>query len=141
MALKIDLPNLAEFVKGFEGFSPRAFWDHKQYSYGYGNKAPSATATISKIDAHELLTVRLAKDSNVIVKALKVPANSNVISALTSFAFNTGLGTALAMVADLNAGKTLQAVANRMKLYKYSSGVINNGLITRRTSETKKLLS
>ena len=132
---------IADFVKPLESFSPRAFWDHKQYSYGYGNKAPTATASISKIDALELLNVRLAKDSQSIIKALKTPQTHNVIIALTSFGFNTGLGTALAMVADLNNGKTLQEVANRMKLYKYASGVVNSGLINRRIIETKKLLS
>lgn len=141
MALNIDITSLAEFVKILESFSPRAFWDHKQYTYGYGNKAPTATATITKADAAELLTVRLAKDSASITKALKVPVSNNVIFALTSFGFNAGLGTALAMVADLNNGKTLQQIADRMKLYKYASGVLNQGLINRRIIETKKLLS
>lgn len=141
MALNVNIPLLADFVKPFEGFSPRAFWDHKQYTYGYGNKAPTATASITKIDAEELLRVRLANDCKSITNSIKVPVTTNVIFALTSFAFNTGLGTALAMVADLNAGKTLEAVGNRMKLYHYASGKINNGLITRRAAEVKKLLS
>lgn len=141
MALGTGLAQISDFVKPLESYSPRAFWDHKQYSYGYGNKAPTATATISKIDASELLNARLAKDSASIIKALKVPQSLNVIIALTSFGFNTGLGTALAMVADINNGKSLVAVSDRMKLYKYASGVIDRGLINRRNIEIKKLLS
>lgn len=137
----VDFKEISSYIIGFESFTPKAFWDHKQYTYGYGTKSPTPTATITKEDAFLALTTRIKTDTTALQALAKKPLTSPVLKALTSFAFNCGLGAARAMVSDINNGKTLHQVGERMKLYRIASGKVNNGLIARRSAEVKTLLS
>ena len=128
-----------DLIISFEGFSAKAFWDYKQYTYGYGTKAPGKDATITRANAR----VELEKDVKVrlykIVSAIKRPVSDNCIAALTSFAYN--LGNATVLINDINDGETMQTVANRMKRYINAGGVPSPGLIARRAKETTFLLA
>jgi len=53
---------LIERIKKEEGFTEVAKWDRKQYSYGYGTKAPGPGTTITKEDAEMELIKHLIND-------------------------------------------------------------------------------
>jgi lysozyme len=77
-------------ITSFEGFFPVAYWDVNRWSIGYGTASKEGD-TISKEDA---LTAAL-EHIRPIIKYIqhKVPdAAIHEIAALTSFAYNVGLG-------------------------------------------------
>jgi lysozyme len=51
----MNIQRIIDRIKDEEGFRPVAYWDRKQWTYGYGCKAPGEGATISEPDAEELL--------------------------------------------------------------------------------------
>ena len=54
----MDLERIVAQLMADEGFSPVAFWDNDQYSYGFGCKAPGPSAVISYKEAVSLLEER-----------------------------------------------------------------------------------
>ena len=55
----MDNDRLLQQLKDDEGFQPVAKWDNKQFSYGYGCKAPCDGATISEPAAAVLLEAHM----------------------------------------------------------------------------------
>lgn len=55
----MDVNRLFEQLKKDEDFTPVARWDVKQWSYGYGCRAPGKGARITEPDAARLLKVRM----------------------------------------------------------------------------------
>lgn len=55
----MDKNRLMTTLKQDEGFRAKAYWDLKQFSFGYGCKAPGEGATISKEAASVLLEAHL----------------------------------------------------------------------------------
>ena len=53
---------IIDVIKDFEGFRSKAYWDKSQWTYGYGSRAPSSGATISKAEAERLL-VKVLKEN------------------------------------------------------------------------------
>lgn len=51
--------NVLERLKKDEGFSPKAKWDVKQFSYGYGCRAPGKDAVITEEEATRLLQIHI----------------------------------------------------------------------------------
>ena len=51
----MNIERIIERVKQEEGFRPVAYWDRKQWTYGYGCKAPGEGATITEPEAVKLL--------------------------------------------------------------------------------------
>ena len=51
----MNIERIIERVKQEEGFRPVAYWDRKQWTYGYGCKAPGEGATITEPEAEKLL--------------------------------------------------------------------------------------
>jgi len=51
----VNIERIIERVKQEEGFRPVAYWDRKQWTYGYGCKAPGEGATITEPEAEKLL--------------------------------------------------------------------------------------
>ena len=47
----MNLDTIVEQLKKDEGFSPISFWDFKQWTWGYGTKAPGPDFKITKEDA------------------------------------------------------------------------------------------
>jgi len=47
----LNLDVIVEQLKKDEGFSPISFWDFKQWTWGYGTKAPGVDFKITKEDA------------------------------------------------------------------------------------------
>jgi GH24 family phage-related lysozyme (muramidase) len=51
----MNIERIIERVKTEEGFRAEAYWDRKQWTYGYGCKAPGPGATITEPEAEKLL--------------------------------------------------------------------------------------
>ena len=133
--------NAAALIAGFEGFSPRSFWDFKQWTWGYGTQAPGANATINKAAALTALNSRIEKDTALIKARLTRAVSPNAFASLLSFNYNLGFGNTSKLIDDLNAGKSLVDVAIRMKSFNKAGGVVNDSLVKRREKEAQLLLS
>ncbi|BCS54791.1 hypothetical protein [Geobacter sp. SVR] len=55
----MDQTRLLDTLKQDEGFSSKSYWDKKQWTYGYGCKAPGEGATITREAAKPLLEEHL----------------------------------------------------------------------------------
>lgn len=57
----IDQDRLLQQLKDDEGFISKAKWDNKQWSYGYGCRAPGEGATITEPEAAKLLEIHMGE--------------------------------------------------------------------------------
>jgi len=51
----MNIERIIERIKEEEGFRPKAYWDRKQWTYGYGCKAPCEGAVFTQPEAEKLL--------------------------------------------------------------------------------------
>ena len=135
-----------DLVKQFEGeFQPKAFWDNKQYSIGFGtvaNKGKGQTMTLAQ--AEKELAKELtghAKKVDSYDKTYNWTPNER--AALISFTFNLGDGGLDKLT---NKGKrTKQEIAEKILLYNKETvkgkKQFSKGLDNRRKAERKKFLT
>lgn len=136
---------LIKFLPIWEGFSSKPYWDHKQWSWGYGtacgfdpNQKPTGTITRAKAMADTL--AHLAKDYAYLSKLLRVNLNAKQWAALLSFSYNAGPGNADNLIANINAGD-LKALEVQFKSYRMASKKVNQTLVARRAAEWKLWIS
>ena len=55
----MDIERIVQQIKQDEGFSPKAYFDNDQFTYGYGTRAPHKDATITKVQAEVVLRARI----------------------------------------------------------------------------------
>jgi GH24 family phage-related lysozyme (muramidase) len=82
-------------LKQDEGFSPLAFWDKKQWTYGYGCRAPGECARISEADASPVLEKHVdaaIADFDRIFKGHEQKFNDVRAAAFVNLIFNMGAG-------------------------------------------------
>jgi len=124
---KVDSSEISEdlvnFIKSKEGFTPKAKWDYKQWSVGYGTKREEVAKS----------------QKSVIDHALKHGYNwdQKKIDALTSFAYN--LGPAALSQLTANGTRSDEEIAKKLleynKVRKGTELVEERGLTARRTQE------
>ena len=94
--VSINKQRLLDQLKKDEGFSPKAFWDIKQYTYGYGCKAPGKDATISEPQAAKVLAKRMEQSVQEFYQmfpgALQDKFNDVRAEAFINMLFNMGMG-------------------------------------------------
>ena len=91
---RMNINRLIEQIKKDEGFSPVAFWDRKQWTYGYGCKAPRKGATITEHEAEELLWDEIEeaiKDFETLYYDCRDHINDVRAEALINMTFNMGI--------------------------------------------------
>ena len=92
----IDKERLLNQLKKDEGFSPKAFWDIKQYTYGYGCLAPGKNAEISEKAASAFLATRAEQSIKEFYQmfpgALQDKFNAVRAEAVINMLFNMGMG-------------------------------------------------
>jgi len=129
--------SLVDLIKGFEGFSPKAYPDYAQYSNGYGTKAKFPTEEITEEEAERRLMDEIAKFSGIVERFNSVHKkynwNSNQKNALTSFIYNLGPG-ALDQVTD-NGKRDNDQIADAMLQYNKAGGRVLSMLTRRRRVE------
>lgn len=133
-----------ELVKGFEGFSPKAYLcpaGVPTIGYGHtGNVRP--TDTITQPEAEALLKKDLEKFEAGVKKAVKVPLNENQLAALVSFAYNVGLGAFnnSTLLKQLNEGH-YDLAADQLLRWTKAAGKELKGLVRRRAAERAVFLT
>lgn len=88
---------LLEQLKHDEGFQPVAAWDNKQFSYGYGCKAPGVGAKITEPEACKLLVQHMEQaiaDFGKVFKGHEAKFNDVRAEAFVNLVFNMGPGAA-----------------------------------------------
>lgn len=124
-------------IRQFEGFAPKAKWDYKQNSGGYGSKAePGEVFTPEKAEA------RMRQEADPIAARIR-QLNPNVtpsqVAALTSFGYNLGAGDIEKLAPDIQAGNW-NSVASKMQQYVKAGGEVLPALVDRRKQEAALLL-
>jgi GH24 family phage-related lysozyme (muramidase) len=125
-----------DFVKEQESFVPKAKWDYKQYTNGYGTKALSADELIDKPTAETRLRTELAA-SVAAMKKFIPNAPIGVQQGMVDAIFNLGtewehntLGTLL------QQGKYEEAKSHLMQyVHAGNPPVVLDALVKRRTAE------
>jgi lysozyme len=125
---------LVNFVKIVEGFSPKAVWDYKQYSIGYGTKANAATDTITEAAAEAALTIEINK-AEQLVEAFAPNAPKGVKQALTDLTYNAGAGWETGSLGAAVKAQKWDTVKADILLYNHAGGQVLAGLTARRTAE------
>jgi GH24 family phage-related lysozyme (muramidase) len=127
--------NLVNFVKEKEGFSPRAFWDHKQWSIGYGTKSTEGEVITEREADKRLREVLQKSQDSVLAHARKnnYDFNQNQVDALTSFVYNLGPGILNQLTAK--GSRSIEEIAAKIPEYNKASGKIEPGLQKRRAEE------
>lgn len=118
-------------ITGFEGFTPKATWDYKQWSNGYGTRARFPGEVISQAEAKQRYQQEL-EAANRQVKSLGVALDPGKEAALTDLTYNSGskwmnsgLGQAV-KAGDWNTAK------QRFLQYNKAGGRTLPGLVKRR---------
>lgn len=133
------MTNHVDLIARFEGFSSQAFWDHKQWSIGYGSYAGSTDRTrrppidnISQAQGRQMLNEQLRPfERHVDSYNGRYNWTPNERAALISFAYNIGSIDQL----TANGTRSKAEIAEAMLLYNKASGQTLPGLVTRRQSE------
>ena len=129
--------SLLNMIKAKEGFSAKAFWDHKQWTNGYGTQAKDGSEVITKEEAEKRLAADVEKRKAYVLTFGKKNGyqwGEQQVDALTSFIYNLGYG-ALDQVTG-KGKRSNEEIAKAMLQYNKASGQVNAGLAKRRGEET-----
>jgi lysozyme len=138
------------FIGGFEGFTPVAKWDVKQYSVGYGsgfnfdqNRAVQKGDVVNEATAKRWLLLEAQKDVDKVKQLVKVPITDNQLIALASFCYNLGPGALASsnLLKLLNKGADKNLVAAEFEKWRLVDGKPSNPILQRRLKEKKLFLS
>lgn len=127
-------------VKFFEGFKPNKYLccaGVGTIGYGCTDKSIVNIGTLSKTRATQILEGELVKIRQAVSEEVKVPLTENQLNALTSFAFNCGMGNLKRLVNGedrLNSGN-YKSVALVLPQYRLAGGKVREGLVKRRAWE------
>jgi len=126
---------LVAFIKKEEGFRPKAYWDYKQYSIGYGTKATSAVEVITEPEALARLTVEIDKAWKLAEQVIPAGSPIGIQQALTDLTYNAGPGWEHeSLGAAVKAAKWDTVKADILQ-YNHAGGAVNAGLTARREAE------
>ena len=128
-------PHYMDRIKKFEGFTARPKWDAKQYSWGYGTRAPGPTGSITPEQADADFGREIG-EAHGIVHSFAPNAPEHVKAALTSLTYNSGGGWTKGAIGQAIARGDYAGAAGLMPHYKVTSaGKFLPGLATRRAEE------
>ena len=121
-------------IKRLEGFTPKAAWDYKQHSNGYGTRARFPGEVIDKAEAERRLDDEVAKAAAIVDK-FKPDLDPGTRAALISLTFNAGGSwTNAGLGAAIEAGD-LPKARELLKQYNKAGGETLPGLVSRRNRE------
>lgn len=132
--LSLPIPQkYIDAVKGLEGFTPKAKWDYKQHTNGFGTRA-RAGEEIDEETANVRLHDELGKAAKI-VDDFAPGLPSGVRAALTSLTFNAGdKWTRMGLGAAVRDGD-LEEAGRRFNQYVKAGGETLPGLVNRRAKE------
>ena len=131
--------NTADLIAQYEGFSAEPYWDHSQWSIGYGSYAGSRDRNsrpnirVTQAQGRDMLQQQMPRYEATVDKYDSTynwtPAERQ---ALTSFAYNVG---SIDQLTD-NGRRSRAEIAAAMPLYNKASQQVVPGLVRRRAAET-----
>jgi lysozyme len=127
-------------TKKFEGLNLNSYQDQVGvWTIGYGHTGPTIHGglTITQDQADQLLQSDVASSVACVNRAVTSAINQNQFDALVDFVFNLGCGALLSstLLRDINAGN-FAAAAQQFLLWDHARGVVIQGLLRRRQSES-----
>ncbi len=125
---------LVNFIKKAEGFQPKAYWDFKQYSIGYGTKATSATEVIDQAEGERRLRLEIA-NADALVKNFAPGLPKGIHQALLDLTYNAGPGWEHASLGAAVKAEKWDTVKADILQYNHAGGQVNAGLTARREAE------
>lgn len=137
-----------EFIKKEEGFIPKAYWDYKQYSIGYGSGKYENGNSVKEGDVvtEDKATAMLESWINKVVdisikKYVVVSLSQNRYDSLCSFIYNVGNSAfeTSTLLKLLNQNKILEA-ADEFDRWIYAGGKTLDSLVKRRRKEKELFL-
>jgi len=141
----------AKIIAKFEGLRLRAYKDSGGiWTIGYGTTINPETGlpikqgdVITKAKALEWLKITTASVEGRVKALIKRPVTENQLAALTSLAYNIGLGafSRSTLLRKLNAGESTNAVAAEFLRWNKVAGKEVPGLTNRRKLEAELYLS
>lgn len=118
-------------VKRFEGYAPRASWDYKQHSNGWGTRARYPGEAIDQAEAQRRLDEELSKAHGA-VRSFAPNLDAGTTKALTDLTFNAGTKWQTSgLGAAIKAGD-LDKARNLYQQYVKAGGETLPGLVERR---------
>jgi len=112
--------------------------------YNYDEDRPVEEGdTITQQQADNWLQIEAKSKMDAVKNLVKVPVTNNQLIALSSFAYNEGIGALQnsTLLRLLNLGTDKQTVANEFDKWIYAGGEIMQGLVNRRAAEKQLFLS
>lgn len=134
------LPNEAylKAVKQFEGFTPKAKWDIKQHSVGYGTRARYPGEEITREEAERRFRDEI-QHAGSLVNKFKYDMPEPWKAALTSLTFNAGSEWMNSGLGEAVKKEDWNKARNIFLTYNKAEGKTNEGLKNRRIAEMKWL--
>lgn len=136
--------NALELIKKSEGFAAKTYLCPAGVpTIGYGETlGVKMGMTITEPEASALLEKRYDEFEANVKRLLKVDVSENQLGALTSFAYNLGVGSLQksTLLAKLNKGD-YQGAADQFPKWVMANGKTLPGLVTRRNAERQLFLT
>jgi lysozyme len=120
-------------IRGFEGYDPRAKWDYKQWTNGYGTKAQFPGETIDQSEAQKRFDAEL-EHARSYVKNLGVQLTPGQEAALTDLTYNAGPGWTNSGLGQAVKAGDWDTAKQRFVQYNQAGGSPHPALIKRRNS-------
>ncbi len=118
----------------FEGFRENPYWDNKQYSWGYGTRAPGPSGTITRAQALQEMRKYLQADYEYFLPLITRSLSAEQWAAFLSFSYNLGRGNADNLLENINSNNDI-ALGEQWNLYNKSNGLTDPDLVERRALE------
>lgn len=127
-------PDLVNRVKQFEGYTPKAQWDYKQNSNGYGTRAQFPGEQIDQATANQRLNGELGKAQSL-VEQHAPNAPDGWKKALTDLTYNAGDGWARSGLGVAVKNGEYDKARDLFVQYNKAGGQTLPGLVDRRRSD------
>ena len=127
-------PQFLEGIKKSEGYTPRATWDYKQNSVGYGTRAKYPGEVIDQAEAERRLNDEIASAAAIVDK-FAPNLDPGTRAALTSLTFNAGSAWTQAGLGQAIKAGDLDTAKRIFLQYNKAGGEELPGLVARRQRE------
>lgn len=139
-----------DLIKSFEGFYKYQYWDHQQWTIGYGtrcsyNEFPNGITVEQATERLRYSLATVEKQLNDFLNKNNIKVNQNQYDALVSFAYNVGeyiwytdeFFTLRNYLKDGISNHTAVDFEYAFGLWVYAGGQVAPGLVTRRQAEAE----
>jgi len=127
-------PQYVDAIKKFEGYAPKAAWDYKQNSVGYGTRAKHPGEVIDKPEAERRLQAEIGNAAGIVDK-FKPGLPEGPRAALSSLTYNAGDKWTRSGLGQLVQEGNLPGAKERLLQYNKAGGQTLPGLASRRQQE------